>query len=230
MRVLTYNIAGHRGRGRAGYTDRVAELIRRVSPDVVGLQEVEHAPEAESPAETLARLTGMHAAFTPAHRARKRILGNLILSREPITSLEAHPLPWRFPEPRILMEAETSYQGRTVVVFNTHLVHLSAAGALIRRRQAAEVAFRMLRCGHSYVLTGDLNAPPGARELHPVRKAAAHHDHRGGVRSWPARRPIARFDHIWPGRDWEVAHVRALESHVSDHRPVLAHLRWRGYR
>jgi endonuclease/exonuclease/phosphatase (EEP) superfamily protein YafD len=80
-------------------------------------------------------------------------------------------------------------------------------------------------CERPHVLVGDLNAAPWARELHPLRKVASNHRHMYEMRSFPARMPIWRYDHVWPGLTWSVERIETLPAHVSDHRPVLARLR-----
>src|SRR6188474_1993596 len=131
MRILTYNIAGNRGRGKPQYLKEVAGLILESKADVVGLQEVVDHSGFEQPEKELARLTGMQVYFQAAHVGRRHILGNAVLSREPILEARSYELPGRFPERRMLSEVETVVGGLRVAVFNTHLVHLARAGALI---------------------------------------------------------------------------------------------------
>jgi endonuclease/exonuclease/phosphatase family metal-dependent hydrolase len=77
MRVLTYNIAGNRGRRRNGYLEQIAELIRKTDADVVGLQEVVHYPgDPMPPEEVLCEMTGMHAVYLPAHEGKRHSIGN----------------------------------------------------------------------------------------------------------------------------------------------------------
>src|SRR3954462_12200899 len=66
--VLTYNI--HHGAGGDAKVDirRIADVIKRVHPDLVALQEVDRKPNRsggiDEPA-MLAELTGMHVEFGP---------------------------------------------------------------------------------------------------------------------------------------------------------------------
>lgn len=227
MRVLTYNIAG--ARGRPGHLRHVADLVRQVDADVVGLQEVVHGPNGEGPPpeETLAGLLGMHVWFLPAHEKKGRILGNAVLCKEPIQATVSHELPVRFPERRVLLEVDTSWRGMPVTVFCTHLVHLARVARRVRLAQATAVAQQMARCPYPHLLLGDLNTGPAARELHPVRSWCGSWTHLLGKRSWPARRPMIMYDHIWPGPGWKVESLEILDRHLSDHRPVLARLTWR---
>lgn len=229
MRVLTYNIAGNRGRRRAGYLEEIARLIRDTDADVVGLQEVVHYPGDPHPPEiVLAELAQMHAVYLPAHHAKRYTLGNAVLCREPIVETVSHDLPHSYPERRILLEVSTHASGLPVTVFCTHLVHLAHAAARLRLAQATAVAKCLSTCWRPYVLIGDLNASPGSREFAPLREHASDHAHMNGIRSWPARRPFILFDHVWPGPGWVVERMEVLDLHVSDHRPLLAQLGWEG--
>lgn len=229
MRVLTYNIAGHRGKRNPEYLRQVADLIQQVQPDVVGLQEVIHHNHDPNPEEVLADWTGMHAQYLPAHTFRKHTLGNAVLCREPILETISIDLPHSWPERRVLLEVQTtSRDGLPITVFCTHLVHMAGIASRLRLAQAMAVAKRMQTCFRPHLLMGDLNASPNAKELHPVRQLGGDHTHLTGLRSWPARRPLILYDHIWPGPGWEVESVEILDAHISDHRPLLAVLGWKG--
>jgi endonuclease/exonuclease/phosphatase family metal-dependent hydrolase len=229
MRVLTYNIAGSRTRRRPAYLEEIANLILKTDADVVGLQEVVHYPGTETPPEEmLARLTGMHATFVPAHQFKRHCLGNAVLCREPIQQTVSHHLPYAWPEQRILMEVDTTVRGLPLTVFCTHLVHGARIAARLRLAQATSVAHVMRGCGQPHLMMGDLNTSPHARELAPVRDACEVDGHLKGLSSWPSRRPWILYDHIWPGPGWELEEVRILDPHLSDHRPLLAQLAWKG--
>lgn len=229
MRILTYNIAGNRGRRRPDYLERIAEVIREADPDVVGLQEVVHRRGgAAEPEAILERLTGMDAVFVPAHQFRHHCLGNAVLFREPIQETITHELPHSWPERRVLLEVRGNVRNLPVTVFCTHLVHMARAAARLRLAQAGAVAEQLRRCGQPHVLLGDLNAAPHSREMGPLRSATNGDAHMAGLRTWPATRPMVLYDHIWPGTGWKVESIEVLDDAVSDHRPLLAHLKWEG--
>jgi endonuclease/exonuclease/phosphatase family metal-dependent hydrolase len=229
MRVLTYNIAGNRGRRRTGYLEQIADMIRKTDADVVGLQEVVHYPhDPNPPEEVLCQMTGMHAVYLPAHEGKKHSIGNAVLCREPIVETVSYELPHTFPERRILLEVDTHARGLPVTVFCTHLVHLARAGARMRLVQASAVAKRLSLCWRPHVLLGDLNASPHSRELGPLRGHETAGHHMRGIHTWPANRPFILYDHIWPGPGWVVEKIEVLSHRISDHRPLLAHLGWEG--
>lgn len=230
MRVVTYNIAGNKGRSRPAHMEEIAALVREAQADVVGLQEVVHVKRSKRlPEEVLAELTGMHAWFLPAHEFKDYCLGNAVLCKEPITRTVSHELPYAWPERRVLLEVETTTRdGLPITVFCTHLVHMAGVASPLRLAQASRVAQQMSACWRPHFLMGDLNASPFSRELAPLRKSSLLPDHLRGLRSWPARRPWILYDHIWPGKGWVVERVEVMDLHVSDHRPLFAQLGWKG--
>ena len=109
VRVLTYNI--HHGEGTDGKIDlaRTGEAIKRVTPDLVALQEVDKATARSrgvDQAAELGKLTGMHAAFGKAMDFARGQYGEAILSRYPLTEVQVHSLPF------------TEGVGRLIVLLN----------------------------------------------------------------------------------------------------------------
>jgi endonuclease/exonuclease/phosphatase family metal-dependent hydrolase len=170
----------------------------------------------------------MDAVFVPAHQFRRHCLGNAVLCREPIVETITHELPHSWPERRVLLEVRGSARGLPITIFCTHLVHMARMAARLRLAQTGAVAEQLRRCGQPHVLMGDLNAAPHSREMDPLRSATNGHEHLNGLRTWPATRPFVLYDHIWPGMGWKVESIEVLDDAVSDHRPLLAHLRWDG--
>jgi len=231
MRILTYNIAGNRGRGKSKHLEEVADMVKTAHVDVVGLQEVVHYRSgAIGPDDLLAERTGMHAHFMPAHQFEHYCIGNAVLTREEIEETVVHELPRSWPERRILLEVRTCVEGLPVVIFCTHLVHMARLGRRLRLVQATAVAKIMSQCWRPHVLVGDLNAEPHSHELHPIRDICIPSGHHGELCTWPARKPLILYDHVWPGPGWVVEDIKVMDLHVSDHRPLYAQLGWAGAR
>ena len=234
VRAMTYNIAAG-----GGDLDAVAAVIRAAAPDIVALQEVdvrwsERSDFADQAAELAAAL-GMDVRFGPIYELPPdRRFGLAILSRTPIVEFTNHVIPRLstqtdavepVPLPGFL-EAVTVIDGVRVHVFNTHLDY--RADPRVRQQQVGAM-LALLPGTEPAVLMGDLNAPPAAPELQPLfarlRDAWSADDGRG--RTYPAHEPGKRIDYILLTGHFRAVDVRVPDVRASDHRPVIADLRFR---
>ncbi len=128
LRVLTYNIL--HGAGLDGKLDlaRTAEVIKRVNPDLVALQEVDKGTQRSGrvdEAAELGRLTGMHAVFGKAMDFNGGQYGEAILSRYPFESTNLHALPQiKGREPRGALDVQIKVEGQPLRFISTHWDHL----------------------------------------------------------------------------------------------------------
>ena len=107
--------------------------------------------------------------------------------------------------------------------------------AALRRAQQARLVRRRIREESRPVLVvGDFNSTPhqwAYRHIAQGLQSAVHRRVRGWGTTFPAERPLVQIDHVLAGPAWQItaAHIPANgAAAVSDHRPVVAHLRWRG--
>jgi endonuclease/exonuclease/phosphatase family metal-dependent hydrolase len=226
LRVLTYNI--HHGEGmdeRFDY-ERLAEIIRRLDPDLVALQEVDLGTERASgvdQAAILGRLCRMHHTFGQAMPYQGGQYGHAILSRFPIEKTVLHPLPYQpGVEPRAALEVVVSPPGLGPISFvGTHLCHRRPDVRLHQVQRLNELF--PAQKGKPVILVGDFNARPGSEPMNVLLEAG-----------WiDAVAPRSRIDYILiRARDpWTVEEVIILDEPVaSDHDPVLAVLRWQDRR
>lgn len=236
LRVMTYNIRS--GNGDLAGT---AAAIRAESPDIVALQEVDVHWAARSAfadqATELGQRLGMQVRFAPIYHvdsagAPPREFGVALLSRHPITvfrndtltrlsTQDAHPVPTRMPG---LLEATIDVRGTTVHVFDTHLDYRKDPA--VRRAQVAEMLAQIDARPGATLVFGDMNAPPDAPELQPIR--ARLHDawdpSLGPGFTYPAEAPTERIDYILVSSDFRVRRVTVPATQASDHRPVMAEL------
>ena len=178
----------------------------------------------------------MHAYFCPAVSSGRGRYGHGVLSRQPIRLIRRAVLPRggrAWGEPREAMWVTLPWLGREVQLVSTHLGLGSA-------EQAAQIAHLLepewlggIGTQHPVILCGDMNFPPGSREyrrlatmMRDVQACAPGHLAR---RTFPARWPLRRIDHIFVSQHFEVCGVKVLEDHLtriaSDHLPVAADLR-----
>lgn len=131
--------------------------------------------------------------------------------------------------PRVFTVAELEWNGRTVVMANSHF----SARSDDRRRQAAQQVAEWLTLDRPTVLMGDFNAPAsdpifavllsgGLRLVPPDPAGGTFHRFRGTADG-------AAIDHILVSRHWEVATCSIVgppmaSRRASDHWPVRAEL------
>ena len=108
VKFMSYNIRNGRGADDVQDLGRIAEVIGRVAPDVVALQEVDSVTgrmNGRFIPEELGRMTGMHARFCRAIDYDGGGYGIGLLSRAEPLSVRRIPLPGR-EESRVLFVAE----------------------------------------------------------------------------------------------------------------------------
>lgn len=224
---MSYNIQGHAALLSRRYLAGVARAIRHARPDVVGLQEVHRgtwASRFDDQVELLAEATGMEACFGRSLAYRTGEYGNALLTRGRPLEVEVRSLPGE-AERRSLLRCRLELDGAPLEVFVTHLAAWGRLARNIRVRQARYIAAELAATDVPFVLTGDLNAPPGAPELAPL---LGHRQLRlCGRPHEPTHRLMRqRLDYVFAGPSFGEVCSRVLRAGPSDHLPVLASL-WR---
>ncbi len=168
LRVLTLNIWNRQG----PWEERLRLIragIRRLDPDLVGLQEV-LAHEGQSQADAIREGLGYEGAFGLAHDLGGGVhFGNAVLSRWPIASARAHALPaGDTEEHRSILHAQITSPHGVIPFFVTHLSWMLHHG-VVREAQVAAIA-EIVRgaapiSGLPPVIVGDFNAEPEASEI-----------------------------------------------------------------
>ena len=80
------------------------------------------------------------------------------------------------------------------------------------------------------IVAGDFNSTPHSwayRQLAKDMQDVFHLTGSGWGSTYHARLPFARIDFILASEEWEVVDARLPEADLSDHRPLLAMLRWK---
>ena len=221
--VASYNIHRCAGLDRRVNLERIADVLREIDADLVGIQEVLR-PQADALAERLE----MELAMGPTTNRNGLPYGNAVLSRLPIHSSHTFDLSWASREPRGGIRLD--------LVMNEGLLHLFNVHFGLKVRERADQV-RMLVRDHILhedltgprIVIGDLNewfpGPVGRllrRELHGPRIRRTH----------PAPLPIFPLDRIYWDRhlvsDGFRVHRSRLARIASDHLPVVARLRIAG--
>jgi endonuclease/exonuclease/phosphatase family metal-dependent hydrolase len=151
--------------------------------------------------------------------------GNAILSRYPIVSSEAFPLP---PDTLLLLRgyimAEIDVGRGRVTLIDTHFTHRGSHDA-IRERQAATLVSAWESMGAT-VIVGDMNATPDSEAMQALSKAGlvnvAAEICAPPVVTSPADRPRRQIDYIWVSPDLGFSDCEISQTTASDHLPVVA--------
>ncbi len=225
LRVLTYNI--QQGYGKDGEKNfrRQLEVIRGLSPDIVGLQETDTARIAGGNSDLVRWLAdglAMYSYYGPTPVSGT--FGVALLSRFPIRNPRTFFMPSR-GEQTACIEADVAVGDALVRVLVTHLDN---DGALAQQRLVIDRASRNAAGAALVIAAGDFNFKTSTEQY---RQTAAVLDD-----SWltaeqrivdtGAPDPAGRIDHIFVSRGVRVVRSRYLPEGPSDHPAMLAEITW----
>ncbi|BDD07799.1 hypothetical protein FUAX_02310 [Fulvitalea axinellae] len=228
IKVLSYNI--HYGLGMDSKTDleRIAGVIRRLDPDIVGLQEIGDSTMAAK----LGALTHMKAVFGPSKESNSGY-GDAVLSKLPFRYVGNESIPSasssRYQAMCVDVDLSQIYgRGATVRFVNTHFDWLPSIGSEVARKGAVEVieiAFFKDDAKRPAILTGDLNATPDSAPVKLLRKKGwVYENLNREIPTIPSDKPTEQIDYVMPrpAKRWRVVAVEVIPERVaSDHLPVL---------
>ena len=225
--VMTYNIAGHDELIDGKHIEKIAEVIRQVHPDIVGLQEVHRRTwqsRFHDQALELQKLTAMNLYFGASYGEVGGGFGNALLTRGDIISATVHPLP-AVGEPRSVIESVVKIDGAILNVYVTHLTAWGKLKASSRDEELQCLAKHVRTSRYPYLLLGDFNAPPERMEIQKFRKinAAQVCGEDIGI-TIPSLRE--RIDYVWADYGWLVKATDVIKAGPSDHYPVVTQLFW----
>lgn len=228
IRIVSYNI--HHGEGSDGVVDlnRIAAILKALSPDVVCLQEVDRdqprSAHQDFPA-VLAGLLDMQAVFDSNLAWEGGEYGNATLTRFPVASWQNISLPGPAgSEPRGCLRTTIVVAGVEVDVLNTHL-------GLKSPERLDQVRFVTTQLSERpTILLGDLNDRPGSP---PLRHLSAFFTEAGGQAghpTYPAAKARAQIDHILYSPALQERGFRVVDGKTaamaSDHLPIVAEFEW----
>lgn len=227
LRVVSYNIRHGRGMDDTVNLPRTAAVLRTLTPDIVGLQEVDELVQRSGrvdEAATLGRALGMEHAFGSFMDYQGGRYGLAILSRFPIVRSFGVDVP-KGNEPRIALVAELRLPGgRSVMAINVHFDWVQ--DDTFRFAQASRLSQYLDTLSLPYILLGDFNDEPGSRTIALFQRRAVEakkpaDDHF----TFSSTAPTKEIDFVFaaPAGAWRVRGARPVtEPMASDHRPVVA--------
>jgi endonuclease/exonuclease/phosphatase family metal-dependent hydrolase len=236
VRVMVYNI--HAGKDAAGVDnlERVAELIRRTSADIVLLQEVDRGTRRSSGVDqpaVLAQRTGLHVSFGKSLAYQGGDYGIAVLSRWPIVAQNTLPLVLDPPqeraggsyEPRVALRATVTTPMGELTIINTHLD--ASREDRWRRQEIARVLTIADSARGVLIVGGDFNSTPEsevqqtvhARGLRDAWPACARAGDVG--LTYPADSSVKRIDYVFLRGTTSCTHAEVVATQASDHRPLI---------
>lgn len=227
LRTVSYNI--RHGAGTSGKVDleMTAALMRNLSPDIVGLQEVDNGTSrsgSTAQAQQLGKLLGMHAAFGKFMDLQGGEYGMGLLSRHPIKSVQEVKLP-KGHEPRVALAVEIALpSGEIITAVNVHFDWVD--DDTYRFAQAEHLAKYLQDLKTPYILLGDFNDIRTSRTLKLLSENTIEAKKpTSRFRTWPSDKPEVEIDFIFasPIDRWNAPVCRVLEAPTtSDHCPVFS--------
>jgi len=226
-RVASYNIHQCVGGDGRRAPARVADVLREVAPDVVGLQEVDSRAGSDvagsEQLDYLAGALGLHPIAGPTILRHDGHYGNALLTRHPVIGVRHLDLTVYPREPRAAIDADLDIGGTPLRFVATHLGLLPGERRLQVRRLLEALAGTRDR---PIVLCGDINEWFAVGR--PLRWLEARLGRLPGLRTFPSFRPLFALDRIWirpPALAQRlVVHDTPAARAASDHLPLVAEL------
>lgn len=217
---LTYNVRNCRGLDNVTDYRRVAEVINRINPTAVALQELDSATLRSKGfvvLDELARSTKMHAVYGASIDFQGGKYGVGILTKERPLGWWLVPLPGR-EESRSLLLVEL----KDVIICCTHF----SLNEDDRLASADIINGLFDGSGKPVILAGDLNATPESEVIKNIEENWTMLND-PGVPTFPADNPVKCIDYIFvlkAGNSSVVPLAARVEKEpvASDHLPVWA--------
>lgn len=231
IRVMTYNIHVGVGMDKKLDLQRIADVINKERPDLVGLQEVDRGVERTQRKDEiieLAQLTGMEYAFAHNLDYQGGQYGVAILSKFPIDTIDHRMYQnKREAERRGMIRIEVKIAAKLVNFVTTHLDYQYQDGRLFEAEQMLQF---LSTVKGPLVLVGDFNDEPTGSAyklmLNQFDDAwVSSHQAADGF-SYPADKPIKRIDYVFIRKSAGLKIKKAwiVETLASDHVPVVTEI------
>ncbi|WP_211660348.1 endonuclease/exonuclease/phosphatase family protein [Pedobacter nototheniae] len=226
IKAMTYNIFSARKLGIGA----IADVIKKIDPDIVSLQEVERHTDI-NPIDfpkVLAEMTGMkYYYFARALTLKKGDYGNAILSKYPLSHEQTFQLGVAEDGDnlRSFGYAEVKKDGKRFFFATTHLGYKFEDAT--RLKQISEILDKVTKLDKPILLGADLNTRPGSSAMPALQKwftTACQ----GGVCEWTVPTPKPTYTCDWliyaPLEAFSVKEyaVPYWADKQSDHYPVVA--------
>lgn len=233
VKVMTFNIYGARASsGPPADLKKIASLINKYQPDLVALQEVDVYTERTGKdvhqADSLGKLTGMHAFFAKAIPRGTGEYGDAVLSRFPLLETKALNMgvsPELGGERRSFALVKVKVEDKDLYFASTHLDHLS--NETNRLLQAEELRGIVAGIDGPLIVGGDFNALPTSQTIAIITQYLTIGT-KTFTYTFPSNAPNRTIDYLMfsPSSGFYVQNYQVIqEPDVSDHCAVLSIMR-----
>ena len=230
LRIMTYNIHVGVGMDKKLDLQRIADVINKEKPDLVGLQEVDRGVKRTEGKDEIAELAAMtHMDYAFAHNLdfQGGMYGVAILSKYLLKNVDHRMFEnKREAERRGMLRVEVEIDRQTVNFVTTHLDYQFEDGRVFETEQLLK---NLADVKGPLIVVADLNDEPTGAAYKLVstkfEDAWVASKAKGDGFSYPADKPVKRIDHIFYRADTVKAKkARVIETLASDHVPVVAEL------
>jgi endonuclease/exonuclease/phosphatase family metal-dependent hydrolase len=214
-RVLTYNIQqGYSQDGQISFNEQLA-LLRRMNPDVIGLQENDTARIANGNNDVVryfADRLEMHSYYGPSTVAGT--FGIALLSRYPIQNPHTYYM-YSVGEQTAVIEAQIVIRGK---IFNVYVTHLGNGGPIVQQ----EEVLQLVQGKDNLLLMGDFNFRPDTDQYRLTTSMLSE----AWLLRWPQADasqdfdPADRIDYLFVSPGMKISESYYLTGPQSDH-PAL---------
>ncbi|MBF0363009.1 MAG: endonuclease/exonuclease/phosphatase family protein [Oligoflexia bacterium] len=230
FKVMTYNIRHGLGIDNVIDTNRIVEVIKKVNPHFLALQELDkettRVARVNQPA-VLAQKLGMHYVFAPAMNFMEGEYGIAFFSTEPIKSWKTIPLLGANDEPRVLLIVTTSFKEKTLVFFVSHFT-LDEEVVNKHISLLEEYLSTISNSNQEIIFMGDLNFTPDSPQANRLRNNFIFPvSDFPTLLTYPAPNPTMQIDFILQKKS-PLSHIRLnnifsiYHPTASDHFPLIA--------
>lgn len=236
LRVLCYNIHFGQGMDDQYNIQRLANVINKLKPDLVALQEVDVGVLRSGrvhQVRQLGKLTNMASRYGPTQHYQGGLYGNAILTRLPILDVAIHPLPYTeatdelttYPRGAIALTVQRT-DGSPLRFISTHFQHNLEPDRIAQATRINELfASDNTTPSIPTILAGDMNAKPDSEPMQILLQSWTNAINTPALPTAPSNAPRSRIDYILyqPGPTLKATQTQVInEPMASDHLPVFA--------
>lgn len=240
LTLMSYNIAGGRDYRMVKprfNPEAVIEVIKKYSPDIVGLNEVDFQLPRSGGSELAKEMgdaLGYYSAFSPAVTWAPGKYGNGFLSKHPILFHETIPVPDPvndgeddiYHETRCILHAVVMLEGKETDIYATHFGLANSE----KKNAIATLLPLLENIKRPTVLMGDFNIPQGDIRLKPIEEKLHNTFAECADKntfSWPSGESFRNgaervmIDYIYVSEHFKSVKTEVPEIIASDHKPYV---------